>query len=197
MYNAPGSFGADFGSTSATLPPPVYNKSVYDDGIFDGVTGLKTSSKVQYDDVFASDGGRGGGGGGSGGGVFDDLIGGFSKEPKSSGATRPEKDDKGVSDFDDLLVGFGTSSRPSSSDRLTLNVQLAVGICITRNIEKLSKHITYKHPCAIKLPLCAGSREGLDPLFNSIVGSLIFLLQVDSMVQPVSCDLLVILPKDI
>ncbi|CAL0325209.1 unnamed protein product [Lupinus luteus] len=74
-----------------------------------------STSKVQYDDVFASSSARGRGGGGSG--VFDALPGGFSKEPKSLGGTRSEKDYKGVSDFDDLQAGFGSSSRPSSSDR--------------------------------------------------------------------------------
>ncbi|KAL2326656.1 hypothetical protein Fmac_025714 [Flemingia macrophylla] len=80
-------------------------KAVYDDDIFDGVPGLKTSSsKVKFDDVFnpTFDG--------VGAVAFEDLLGGFGKEPKSSGGNRSEKDGKGGSDFDDLLAGFGNSS---------------------------------------------------------------------------------------
>ncbi|KAE9602761.1 putative DnaJ domain-containing protein [Lupinus albus] len=120
MFTGSASSAADFGSRSADSPPPVYDKPVYDDDIFHGVPGLKTTFKVQYDDVFASDGGRGGGGDRSG--AFDDLLGGFGKESKSSGGKRLEKDDKGVSDFDDLLAGFGTSARPSSSERHTPDI---------------------------------------------------------------------------
>lgn len=86
----------------------MYDKPVYDDDIFDGVPGLKSTSKVEYDDVFASEGG-------GGSDAFGDLLGGFGKEPKSSDRKRSEKDDKGVPDFDDLLAGFGSSTRPSSN----------------------------------------------------------------------------------
>ncbi|XP_019458669.1 PREDICTED: auxilin-related protein 2-like isoform X1 [Lupinus angustifolius] len=120
MFTGSGSSAADFGSRSANSPPPVYDKPVYDDDIFHGVPGVKTTFKVQYDDVFASDGGRGGGSDRSG--AFDDLLGGFGKESKSSGGKRLEKDEKGVSDFDDLLAGFGTSARPSSSERHTPDI---------------------------------------------------------------------------
>ncbi|CAL0306680.1 unnamed protein product [Lupinus luteus] len=120
MFTGSASSAADFGSRSANSPPPVYDKPVYDDDIFHGVPGVKTTFKVQHDDVFASDGGRGGGGDRSG--AFDDLLGGFGKESKSSGGKRLEKDDKGASDFDDLLAGFGTSARPLSSERHTPDI---------------------------------------------------------------------------
>ncbi|XP_027921649.1 auxilin-related protein 2-like [Vigna unguiculata] len=93
---------------SASSPPPVYDKPVYDDDIFDGVPGMKSSSKVKFDNVFATTE-RGGSDA-----VFDDLLGGFGKEPKSSGGKRSEKDAKGASDFDDLLAGFGHRGTPST-----------------------------------------------------------------------------------
>ncbi|XP_027339781.1 auxilin-related protein 2-like isoform X2 [Abrus precatorius] len=110
MYGRP---SADFPSRSANSP--VYDKPVYDDDIFDGVPGLKSTSKVNFDDVFVSATSESGSGGAA---AFDDLLGGFGKESKSSGKKRSEKDDKGVSDFDDLLAGFGSSR--SSSDSFTI-----------------------------------------------------------------------------
>ncbi|KAL2324231.1 hypothetical protein Fmac_023289 [Flemingia macrophylla] len=66
--------------TSSNSPHlPVYDKPIYDDDIFDGVPSLNTSSsKVKFDDVFAatSDG--------VDAATFEDLLGGFGKEPKSS-----------------------------------------------------------------------------------------------------------------
>ena len=93
---------------STSSPPPVYDKPVYDDDIFDGVPGMKTTSKVRFDDVFATTES------GGSAAAFDDIFGGFGKEPKSSGGKRSEKDAKGASDFDDLLAGFGHSRAPSS-----------------------------------------------------------------------------------
>ncbi|KAK7282268.1 hypothetical protein RIF29_10916 [Crotalaria pallida] len=126
---------ADFGSRSVNLP--AYDKPVYDDDIFDGIPGLKSSAKVTYDDVFASvDSGkkgeegssgssRGGGGGGGGDSAFDDLLGGFGKLKSSSfGGTRSEKGEKGVGDFDDLIPGFG-SSKSNTSDRPSPDIGLS------------------------------------------------------------------------
>ncbi|KAK7399352.1 hypothetical protein VNO78_10534 [Psophocarpus tetragonolobus] len=98
----------------STSSPPLFDKPLYDDDIFDGVPGLKTSSKLKFDDVFASTDTA------SPSAAFDDLLGGFAKESKTSAANRSEKenDGKGVSDFDDLLAGFG-HSRSSSSGRHT------------------------------------------------------------------------------
>lgn len=97
---------------SSSSPPPVYDKPVYDDDIFDGVPGMRTTSKVKFDDVFATT--ESGGGSAGSAAAFDDLLGGFGREPKSSGGRRSEKDAKGASDFDDLLAGFGHSRTPSS-----------------------------------------------------------------------------------
>lgn len=91
----------DFASNSNSVNSPVYDKPVYDDDVFDGVPGLKSSSssKVPYDDVFASGGSDA---------AFDDLLGGFGRSKKSE-----KENEKGVADFDDLLPGFG-NSKPSS-----------------------------------------------------------------------------------
>ncbi|KAK7358791.1 hypothetical protein VNO77_00730 [Canavalia gladiata] len=118
MYGGP---SADFPSRSTNSPPPVYDKPVYDDDIFDGVPGMKSTSNVKFDDVFASTTSGSGGGGGSV--AFDDLLGGFGKESKTSDKKRSEKNDKGVSDFDDLLAGFGSSK--SSSGRHTPDIGLS------------------------------------------------------------------------
>lgn len=75
---------------------PVFDKPVYDDDddIFDGVPGLKSSSKVSYDDVFAP------GGSAAAAAAFDDLLGRLGKS---------EKVEKGAADFDDLIPGFRSS----------------------------------------------------------------------------------------
>ncbi|XP_019432081.1 PREDICTED: auxilin-related protein 2-like isoform X1 [Lupinus angustifolius] len=104
------------------------SKPVYDDDsdIFDGIPGLKTASKVTYDDVFVSmDSAAKGSSGGSGGdSVFDDLLGGFGKSKGSSfGGVRLEKDEKGVGEFDDLIPGFGSSE--STSDRPAPDIGLS------------------------------------------------------------------------
>ncbi|KAE9608670.1 putative DnaJ domain-containing protein [Lupinus albus] len=100
---------------------PVYDKPVYDDDIFDAIPGLKSASKVNYDNVFTA--AKGGGSGGDDG-VFDDLLGGFGKSKSSSfGGKRLEKDEKGVGDFDDLIPGFGSSK--STSDRPAPDVGLS------------------------------------------------------------------------
>ncbi|XP_019417191.1 PREDICTED: auxilin-related protein 2-like isoform X1 [Lupinus angustifolius] len=100
---------------------PVYDKPVYDDDIFDAIPGLKSTSKVTYDNVFAD--AKGGGSGGDDG-AFDDLLGGFGKSKSSSfGGKRLEKDEKGLGDFDDLIPGFGSSK--STSDRPTPDIGLS------------------------------------------------------------------------
>ena len=98
---------SDFRSKS--MNEPVYDKPVYDDDIFDGVPGLKSSSKVKYDDVFSTVSSAPEGSGDA----LDDLLGGFSKaeyKSKSSGGKGLEKEEKGVPNFDELLPGFGASS---------------------------------------------------------------------------------------
>ncbi|CAK8579203.1 unnamed protein product [Lathyrus sativus] len=97
-------------------PLLVYDKSVYDDEVFDGVPGLKSTGKINLDIVFASPKMESG--------AFYDLLDGFGKESKGSGRNGSEKEDKDGSDFDDLLPGFGRS-RPSSSDRHAPDIGLS------------------------------------------------------------------------
>lgn len=81
---------------------PVYDKPVYDDDIFDGVPGMKSSGSVNYD-VFTTMGSKQ-----NQSDAFDDLLRGFAKkdpEPKRSGNV----EDVG-SGFDDLLRGIGSPS---------------------------------------------------------------------------------------
>ncbi|KAF5206972.1 Auxilin-related protein [Thalictrum thalictroides] len=89
---------------------PVYDKPVYDDDIFDGVPGMKSTSSVKYDDVFSSissppkqnD-------------HFDDFLGNLDrkKSPESKHSfPKTSEVKKDVSDFDDLIPGFGGSSPP-------------------------------------------------------------------------------------
>jgi hypothetical protein len=99
----PGSGTSRSGNSS---PPPVYDKPVYDDDVFDGVPGLKSTGKDNFENVFASPKTESG--------AFDDLLGGFGKESKGSSKKGSEKVNKRGSDFDDLLPGFGSSRSPSS-----------------------------------------------------------------------------------
>ncbi|KEH20915.1 auxilin-like protein [Medicago truncatula] len=104
------------GSAGNSSPPPVYDKPVYDDDVFDGVPGLKSTGKVNFENVFASPK--------SDSGAFDDLLGGFGKDSKGSGRKGLEKNDRSGSDFDDLLAGFG-KSKSSSSDRRAPDIGLS------------------------------------------------------------------------
>ncbi|KAG2621288.1 hypothetical protein PVAP13_3NG249400 [Panicum virgatum] len=101
-------------SPAATPPKPkhssmpVYDKPVYDDDIFDGVPGIKSSS-ARYDDVF------GGSQDHAPPPAFDDLLGGFGK--KSQGREEAEEKRKpkpaaASTGFDDLIPGFGGRSSP-------------------------------------------------------------------------------------
>ncbi|KAJ9176716.1 hypothetical protein P3X46_011998 [Hevea brasiliensis] len=102
---------------------PVFDKPVYDDDIFDGLPGLKSSSvgpqSANFDDVFSSIG--------TASSTkrraqnnslpFDDLLGNLGKKENESRRETP-KMEKDSAAFDDLLPGFGRSSSPSIS-RLT------------------------------------------------------------------------------
>lgn len=87
---------------------PVYDKPVYDDDIFDGAPGIKSSpaAKVEYGDVFAS---LSKGGHAEKGGEYDDLLGNLG----SSGSKREAKRSEDLGGFEELIPGFGGSS-PSS-----------------------------------------------------------------------------------
>ncbi|PKI31685.1 auxilin-related protein 2-like [Punica granatum] len=92
-------------SAHADSSPPVFDKPVYDDDIFDGVPGLKTSNSVNYENVFAPKKE-------SGSGRFDDLVAGLGKKEDYSKGKGSKN-----ADFDDLLPGFSGSS--SSTQRQT------------------------------------------------------------------------------
>ncbi|KAK1263813.1 Auxilin-related protein 2 [Acorus gramineus] len=100
-------------------PPPVYDRPVYDDDVFDGVPGLSGSN--HEDDIFGSLGAA------MAASVtvpsYDDLLGGFgtSSEP-GPGRGRGSIGLDGVSGGgqDDLIPGFGGSGSASLSKRENL-----------------------------------------------------------------------------
>ncbi|KAG9457126.1 hypothetical protein H6P81_001634 [Aristolochia fimbriata] len=100
------------GPKSSTLP--VYDKPVYDDDIFDGVPGLKSSSSVKYDDVFASMSSPSM----NSSSPYDDLLGDLGRgnlgQKGSTGKTTPQPEASG---FDDLIPGFGGSQNRDTSER--------------------------------------------------------------------------------
>ncbi|KAL5994469.1 hypothetical protein ACLOJK_024521 [Asimina triloba] len=124
-------FGGPVRGAAAAPPPlstssmPVYDKPVYDDDIFNGVPGMKSTGSVKYGDVFSSLSSSGTGRANH----YDDLLGGFGRsesESKSSGGKRAGDREKEVSGFDDLIPGFGGSSPPQkrSAIRLIFNSTL-------------------------------------------------------------------------
>ncbi|KAJ0113720.1 hypothetical protein Patl1_03205 [Pistacia atlantica] len=102
---------------------PSFDKPVYDDDIFEGLPGLKSSSasasapsppsSAKLDDVFASISGSPPKQQRSAreSSPFDDLLGNLGKKENES-RVKKEKD---ASVFDDLLPGFGRSSSPTSN----------------------------------------------------------------------------------
>ncbi|KAG8093142.1 hypothetical protein GUJ93_ZPchr0012g19376 [Zizania palustris] len=94
--------------SASAVPPkpnhssmPVFDKPVYDDDIFDGVPGVKSSSD-RFDDVF--------GGNHTPPLAYDDLLGGFGSKPdvkevqEEKSKAEPAAASAG---FDDLIPGFG------------------------------------------------------------------------------------------
>ncbi|XP_030511494.1 auxilin-related protein 2-like [Rhodamnia argentea] len=106
-------FDSMFNSSSKSPGSPVYDKPVYDDDIFEGVPGMKSSSEVKYEDVFRSiseSPPRRKGNENSG---FDDLLGGFGKK---EGESKSKGYDRSVPAFDDdLIPGFGGSGPPAQN----------------------------------------------------------------------------------
>ncbi|XP_004288492.1 PREDICTED: auxilin-related protein 2-like [Fragaria vesca subsp. vesca] len=104
IYGGP----SDSGSSKVPDSGPVFDKPVYDDDIFDGVAGLKSSAT---NDIFSSVTSPPRRGSSSG---IDDLLGGFGKaEPASSKSSSSQRAEKGAPGaFDDLLPGFGGRSSP-------------------------------------------------------------------------------------
>ncbi|CAJ1974827.1 unnamed protein product [Sphenostylis stenocarpa] len=139
---------ADMRSKSVNLPAhdePVFDKPMYDDDdIFDGVPGLKSSSKFSYGDVFAP-------------AAFDDLLGGLGKSKSS------EKGERGVTDFDDLIAGFGSSK--ASTDRTVPNIDLSSEPTI--NSSKTASSETddpFKVFESTSVPMDSSSKYFTDPL---------------------------------
>uniref|UniRef100_A0A0E0EKE7 J domain-containing protein n=1 Tax=Oryza meridionalis TaxID=40149 RepID=A0A0E0EKE7_9ORYZ len=83
---------------------PVFDKPVYDDDIFDGVPGVKSSSSARFDDVF-------GGSHAPPPPAYDDLLGGFGSKPEVKEVLPEEKRKPepaaSSAGFDDLIPGFG------------------------------------------------------------------------------------------
>ena len=124
-------------SNSKTSSLPVFDKPVYDDDIFDGLPGLKSSSmrpqSSNYDGVFGSIGTTSTSPpkhrslNNNSSSPFDDLLGNLGKRetkpiPKkeTAAAAKVEEEKKDSVAFDDLLPGFGRSSSPSISRYLFL-----------------------------------------------------------------------------
>eukprot|EP01018_Ginkgo_biloba_P017920 Gb_06489 [translate_table: standard] len=90
---------------------PVYDAPVYDEDIFGGVRGVKSSSTVTYDDVFS------GRSTSPSPASIEDLLGGFGgMEPGAKGSTLSNSQQSGgvnqeepIPGFDDLIPGFGNS----------------------------------------------------------------------------------------
>jgi hypothetical protein len=84
---------------------PVFDKPVYDDDIFDGVPGVKTSSGQQYEDVFAGTQAA------APAPAYDDLLGGFGRKPEAREKWKPAPaPPSSAAGFDDLFAGIGRSS---------------------------------------------------------------------------------------
>lgn len=121
---------------------PVFDTPVYDDDIFEGIPGVRSSSNVKFDDVFASvpsdrthvapppayDDLLGSLGSGSARvdrspvaspPPYDDLLGGFASGLRKDGQDQGSVKTKGpdLSGFDDLLPGFGSSAPPPQPKR--------------------------------------------------------------------------------
>ncbi|KHF99207.1 hypothetical protein F383_08933 [Gossypium arboreum] len=108
----------DYDSFFKDPKPPVYDKPVYDDDIFDGLPGIKsssTTSAAKYDDVFSISGSPPRPKNKSpNNSPFDDLLGNLGgKEPEMKVKSERVKSEKDAPLCDDLLSGFGRSSSPT------------------------------------------------------------------------------------
>lgn len=97
----------------ASSSMPVYDKPVYDDDIFVGVPGVKSSSTAKYVDVFSS---LGAAPERVSSPPYEDLLENLGRgmpESKGSGERRStEKSDRNASGFEELIPGFGGSTQP-------------------------------------------------------------------------------------
>ncbi|OAY82505.1 Auxilin-related protein 1 [Ananas comosus] len=100
---------------------PVFDKPVYDDDIFDGVPGVRSSS-VRYDDVLASMA-SGSNRAASASPPYDDLLENLGKAMPDSSDRKDrrseERKEEGLPGFDDLIPGFGGSSPPQKKREAT------------------------------------------------------------------------------
>ncbi|XP_050366872.1 auxilin-related protein 2-like isoform X2 [Argentina anserina] len=109
-FNLDSIYGADSGSRAADSGP-VFDKPVYDDDIFDGVAGLKSSAASDIFSSVTSPPPRASSSG------FDDLLGGFGKA-EAAAATNSQRAARNVAaDFDELLPGFGGRSSSPRTER--------------------------------------------------------------------------------
>ncbi|KAL3729079.1 hypothetical protein ACJRO7_033649 [Eucalyptus globulus] len=106
-------FDSMFASSAKSPGSPVYDKPVYDDDIFEGIPGIKSSSGVKYEDVFRSISDSPPRRKGNEDSGFDDLLGGFGKKESES---KSKGYDRSVPAFDDdLIPGFGGSGAPAKN----------------------------------------------------------------------------------
>ncbi|XWS36649.1 hypothetical protein CRYUN_Cryun20dG0103300 [Craigia yunnanensis] len=108
----------DYDSFFKDPKPPVFDKPVYDDDLFDGLPGIKSSSAAsaaKYDDVFTISGSPPPPKHKSlNSSPIDDLLGNLGrKETETETKSEKVKVEKDAPLFDDLLPGFGGSSSPA------------------------------------------------------------------------------------
>ncbi|XVF31981.1 hypothetical protein REPUB_Repub17cG0042300 [Reevesia pubescens] len=108
----------DFDSMFKDPKPPVFDKPVYDDDLFDGLPGVKSSSATsaaKYDDVFVISGSPPRPKHKSpNSSPFDDLLGNLGRKgTETKLKSERVKAEKDAPLFDDLLPGFGRSSSPA------------------------------------------------------------------------------------
>ncbi|KAE8701368.1 hypothetical protein F3Y22_tig00110548pilonHSYRG00867 [Hibiscus syriacus] len=119
----------DYDSFFKDTKAPVFDKPVYDEDLFDGLPGIKSSSTksaAKYDDVFTVSG--------SprkhksmNSSPFDDLLGNLGrKENEMKANSERVKAEKDAPLFDDLLAGFGQSSSAASARYLLVHKALSL-----------------------------------------------------------------------
>ncbi|GAV68407.1 LOW QUALITY PROTEIN: Homeobox domain-containing protein/DDT domain-containing protein [Cephalotus follicularis] len=128
---------AGAGEKSDSVSPPIFDKPVYDDDIFDGLPGIKSSpvsntNNAKYEDVFASISSPSSRRKPQSGSPFDDLLGNLGKREAESKSERVRVDQDSTTVFDDLLPGFRGSSSSSINRYILsfLNLFFSFNICL-------------------------------------------------------------------
>ncbi|PPD77093.1 hypothetical protein GOBAR_DD25976 [Gossypium barbadense] len=133
VYRGQPKYSSESRATSAQTPsfdydsffkdpkPPVFDKPVYDDDLFDGLPGIKSSSTAaKYDDVFAVSGSSPKHKSMSSS-PLDALLGNLGrKETEMKSKSERVKAEKDAPLFDDLLAGFGQSNSAASASDLAV-----------------------------------------------------------------------------